>query len=465
MDSSLHGFVVPVRPQARQQHYVLCTDNTPVLRQHAGTETASTVGMRGFAATAGFIAMGALVARDRRNGWSRQAQLPMRMNTPCQAREPQQYPAAQSDSEDFRDDNMPSPLDSCEGPLRRTLLSAALVTTPLVLPAQAAPDRLALSSAALGRAKGKVAVITGATSGVGLEAARTLVAAGGDVYVCGRTLEKASAAASAITPVGSVGRAVPVELNLASLASVRKFAAMWKQDVKKPIDILACNAGLALGQDSKEPQKTEDGFELTIGTNHLGHFLLVNLLMQDLSPSARVVMTASSVHDPATGDPGSQATLGDLSGLAAGFGSNSFMVDGGAYDAGKAYKDSKLCNVEFTLELARRLKQQKSNITINCLSPGLIPSKTFFRYQNPTFSGVFAFAANNLLKITETPEFGGDTLVFMALDPSLDGQSGKFYSAVPPGRHEFVERTPSPEARNEEEAAELWRKSSILVGI
>lgn len=220
-----------------------------------------------------------------------------------------------------------------------------------------------------------------------------------------------------------------------------------------------------MGQGSKDPQLTEDGFELTVGTNHLGHFLLVNLLQDRISPAGRIVVTASSVHDPATGDPGSQATLGDLSGLRPGFGKDVFMVDAGAYDPGKAYKDSKLCNVLFTLELARRLEANGSKVTVNCLSPGLIPSPTFFRYQDKTFSGVFAFAASNLLKIAETTEFGGDTLTFMALDPSLEGRSGVFFSAIPPGAHTFVEKEPSAEARNATEAAELWRRSATLVGV
>jgi len=255
-------------------------------------------------------------------------------------------------------------------------------------------------------------------------------------------------------------------LDLASFASVRDFAAAWRSDVKRPIDVLALNAGLALktGIAPEDAPLSKDGLELTVATNHLGHFLLYNLLQEQLSPQARVVVTASSVHDPATGDPGAQATLGDLSGLGRA-GAGGLMVDGGKYNSGKAYKDSKLCNVLFTLELARRLKQQGSMVTVNCLSPGLIPSKSFFRNQDAGFADIFAFAARNVIKIAETTEFGGDTLTFMALDPSLDGKSGLFYSAVPPGQHVFVERVPSPEALNKAEAAELWRRSTAVVGL
>ncbi|CAK9042663.1 unnamed protein product [Durusdinium trenchii] len=336
---------------------------------------------------------------------------------------------------------------------RRGLLLSTLA------PSIAKAEHLAsLTSEALKNAQGKVAVITGATSGVGLEAARVLAANGCDVYVAGRTLEKAQKAAADVA-ASATGQVFPMELNLASLDSVRRFASEWDSSIRRPVDILACNAGLALGQDQKEPLFTEDGFELTVGTNHLGHFLLANLMKKQLAPEARVVVTASSVHNPATGDPGKQATLGDLSGL------GKFMVDGSSYDAGKAYKDSKLCNVLFTLEFARRLKREGSNITVNCFSPGLIPSKTFFRYQNEGFSSAFAFAAENILKIAETPQFGGDTLVFMALDPSLKQKTGCFYSAIPPGKHQFVEDTPSQEASNEIEAGELWTRSAALVGL
>lgn len=307
-------------------------------------------------------------------------------------------------------------------------------------------------------------MVTGATSGVGLEAARTLRAAGSDVYVTGRTFEKAAVAAAEISSGGQGGQAIPMELNLASLRSIRSFAETWKRDVRRPIDILACNAGLSLSQDLNDPLLTEDGFELTVGTNHLGHFLLVNILQSELASDARIVVTASSVHNPATGDPGPQAALGDLHGLASGLGRQAPMVDGGVFNANKAYKDSKLCNVLFTRELTKRLAEQNSTVTVNCFSPGLIPT-TFFKYQNPAFAVPFAFLASNVLHITETSDFGGDCLAFMALDSSLEGRSGLFYSAEPPGRHEFLEKTPSPEALDVKKAEQLWEKSAALVGI
>lgn len=133
---------------------------------------------------------------------------------------------------------------------------------------------------------------------------------------------------------------------------------------------------------------------LAVGTNHLGHFYLNHLLLPKVNKeSGRIVVTASSVHDPASpgGKQGKAATLGDLKGFERD-GKFFEMVDGEAYNGDKAYKDSKLCNVLFTRELQRRLESadDTKKIVVNCFSPGLITSSGFFRYQSPFFSKVCA---------------------------------------------------------------------------
>lgn len=239
--------------------------------------------------------------------------------------------------------------------------------------------------AALATAPVRDVIITGSNSGVGLAGAKLLTAAGHRVVCACRTQEKADAAAEACEAYArsnlqrAGGQALGVECNLASLDSVRKFAASFK-GVK--VDSLVLNAGLARGTSETEPQRTADGFEETIGVNHLGHFLLASLFvpMLELSTEPRVVVTASPVHDPNSGggNVGSTATLGDLKGLESG---PSFsMVDGGAYDPDKAYKDSKLCNMMFMAEASRRLAPK--GISVNAFSPGLIASPNgFFRNQ------------------------------------------------------------------------------------
>lgn len=117
-----------------------------------------------------------------------------------------------------------------------------------------------------------------------------------------------------------------------------------------------------------------------LGTNHLGHFYLNHLLLPQIKDNGRIVVTASGVHDPDSpgGAQGVPATLGDLSGFetAVASGNAKFdMVDGAAFNADKAYKDSKLCNVLFTRELQRRLNEKGSGVKVNCFNPGLIVGK------------------------------------------------------------------------------------------
>jgi protochlorophyllide reductase len=234
-------------------------------------------------------------------------------------------------------------------------------------------------------------IITGANSGVGLAAAKLLTAAGHRVTLACRTQAKANAAAEACMTYAASkgdagpatgkagfyagrrpgGEAVGAECDLSSFASVRAFAESVKGE---PLDVLALNAGLSLSVGDNVEKFTADGFELTVGTNHLGHFLLYSLLRATLAKSAnpRLVITGSGVHDPASeggkqGGPEKWASMGAFQGLEGGKGFS--MVDGGKYDPDKAYKDSKLCNLLFMGEAARR---EQGKMTVNAFSPGLI---------------------------------------------------------------------------------------------
>ncbi|KAG5176667.1 hypothetical protein JKP88DRAFT_334930 [Tribonema minus] len=311
----------------------------------------------------------------------------------------------------------------------------------------------------------KTIVITGASSGIGLDAATKLAAAGHDVYVACRTEDKAATAAFTSKATGAYA------CDLSSLDSIRTFVKLWGD---RPIDVLCLNAGMAPATKG-EAQYTKEGFEVAIGTNHLGHFLLANLLLDRLEASGaaepRLIVTASSVHDPATpgGDVGSKATLGDMAGLAAratGAAPKFDMVDGGSYDGDKAYKDSKLCNVLFTRELNRRLTKKDSKVHVNCFSPGLIPTSGLFRSQNPLFVKVFGFAAGSVLGIAATIGEGGDALSYMATSDELVGKGGLFL-ATDPGKPKsaFKARTPSQEALDDAKAQRLWELSEKCVGL
>jgi len=298
-----------------------------------------------------------------------------------------------------------------------------------------------------------------------------------------RTQAKADAAAaacmafaastSAVGPAGQPdfyaarragGVATGAACDLASLVSVRAFAA---SQAGKPLDTLVLNAGISLNVGDKEEQFTQEGFELTVGTNHLGHFALAQQLLPPLSKASslmpRLVVTASGVHDPTSGGgkqggPEKWASLGEMSGLAQGKGFS--MVDGGAYDADKAYKDSKLCNMLFVAEAARRLEK---SVTVNAFSPGLIADPNgFFRNQNKVFGAAFQ-AISKGVGVAETNDFAGSSLAYLAVDPAMEAQTGGWYDALPLGKHSLAKHAPSVEAQDVSKQARLWQLSEKAV--
>ncbi|KAL3931031.1 MAG: hypothetical protein SGARI_004310, partial [Bacillariaceae sp.] len=247
-----------------------------------------------------------------------------------------------------------------------------------------------------------------------------------------RTLEKATEAADKIRAETLDAKLIPAECDLASLESIRKFA----KTVDKSLDIVCYNAGLSLDTEG-ELERTTDGFELTVGINHLGHFFLHNQLFPKINKdTGKVVITASGVHDPESpgGAQGKTATLGNLEGLIRD-GKMFEMVDGQPYNGDKAYKDSKLCNVFFLRELQRRLASSEATkgISANAFSPGLITSTGFFRNQNPFFASLFDVFASKLLRVAETPQWGGAALAYMT---TLDTK-GEYYNS-PPGSSKNV---------------------------
>ncbi len=296
-----------------------------------------------------------------------------------------------------------------------------------------------------------------------MDASKKLAAAGHEVFVACRTLAKAQEAASA------AGAAGAFECDLKSLASVQKFCENWGT---KPIDVLCLNAGVAMNTADTAPKFTLEGFEETIGVNHFGHFLIAQKLLPNLEKSAlahpRLVVTASSVHDPSTpgGNVGPGATLGNLQGLAdfLEHGKRFEMVDGGPFSADKAYKDSKLCNVLFTEEISRRLMERKSKVRCNCFSPGLIPSTGLFRSQNPLFVGLFNFFALRVLGVATTIAEGGNCLVYMVEAPELEDKSAAFL-ATPPGKPKdlFSSQNISKEAADADKARRFWDLTERLL--
>uniref|UniRef100_A0A7S2YCP1 Protochlorophyllide reductase n=2 Tax=Entomoneis paludosa TaxID=265537 RepID=A0A7S2YCP1_9STRA len=192
-----------------------------------------------------------------------------------------------------------------------------------------------------------------------------------------------------------------------------------------------------------------------------------------VQPKGKIVVTASSVHDPESpgGAQGVPATLGDLKGLEVD-GKACEMIDGGVFNADKAYKDSKLCNVFFTRELQRRLESSEStkDIVANCFTPGLIVGTGLFRDQNKIFTKLFDFAATDLLKVGETPAWGGGCLSYM-VDSVWD--RGTYYGSAPGSSkygddaygNQFAPNPVSEEAQDDAKAKRFWELTETALGL
>jgi protochlorophyllide reductase len=317
-------------------------------------------------------------------------------------------------------------------------------------------------------------VLTGGSSGIGLQGVALLLAAGHQLTVLCR--DDAAAERLRRPFSGSSGTSdslTTVICDLADLASVEACAAGLVGE-GEPIDTLALNAGLQYSGAS-EPRWSAQGFELTLAVNHLAHQALLQRLLPLLhqSTAPRLVVTASEVHDPASagGRVGRPAGLGDLAGLRQGAGAA--MVDGGPFNAEKAYKDSKLCNVLMAREVERRQREQGTPLPVIAWSPGLVIPRGaggFFRDSqrlNPIGQAVFAFVARDLLRLTESPEGAGGLLAGLSTT-TPDVSSGFHYwsnRVLGPGRRRFEPVEPSAEACSDALAAELWQLSARAVGL
>eukprot|EP00579_Thalassiosira_antarctica_P005718 CAMPEP_0201885240 /NCGR_PEP_ID=MMETSP0902-20130614/18374_1 /ASSEMBLY_ACC=CAM_ASM_000551 /TAXON_ID=420261 /ORGANISM="Thalassiosira antarctica, Strain CCMP982" /LENGTH=432 /DNA_ID=CAMNT_0048414371 /DNA_START=26 /DNA_END=1324 /DNA_ORIENTATION=- len=341
--------------------------------------------------------------------------------------------------------------------------------------------------------KKKRILITGSSSGIGMDAAQRMVLRGHEIVLACRTMDKANAAMDKIetniandsddaveanTLLKSL-KLTPMACDLADLSSIDAFVK--NLDGQQPFDAVCYNAGLARNTGASDVARTKEGFELTVGTNHLGHFYLHQKLLPLINKdSGRIVVTASGVHDPDSpgGAQGELATLGDLQGFenAVANGSKQFdMVDGGEFNADKAYKDSKLCNVLFTREMQRRLNESGSGIKVNCFNPGLIVGTGLFRDQNQVFTKLFDVAATKLLKVGESTHWGGGAIEWMALGEKM-GEDGGLYCSSAPGSSKYgddaygkqfgvSEVSKEALASDNGKAKRFWELSEKLVGM
>ena len=298
-------------------------------------------------------------------------------------------------------------------------------------------------------------MLTGGSSGIGFQAVQRLLDAGHRLTVLCRD----GAAADRLG-----GRLSTPICDLSDLTSVERCAEALLT-AAEPIDSLVLNAGLQYS-GARKPRWSAQGYELTIAVNHLAHQVLVERLLPLLllSTAPRLVVTSSEVHDPTTagGKVGQPAGLGDLSGLRQGPGGA--MVNGGPFNAEKAYKDSKLCNLLMARDVERRLREQGQSLPVLAWSPGLVIPRSsggFFRdsrRQNPFGQALFALVARDLLRLTETPQRAGALLAGLATSSPPDPVGLQYWSnrVLGPGRLRFDVSEPSAEARSDDLARELW---------
>ena len=282
--------------------------------------------------------------------------------------------------------------------------------------------------------QGKTVVVTGGNSGIGFETSAALAAMGARVIVTARNADKGRAAVAAITQRdGDDAQVQLVVFDLADLSSVRRGAAEILEQAPT-LDVLVNNAGLVLSERSE----TVDGFEATLATNHLGPFLLSNLLLERIKESApaRIVNVASTAHNAARkGMP-----FDDLQSEK-------------KYATMRVYGQSKLANILFTLELARRL--EGSGVTANSLHPGTV--RTGYGADGDA-RGLLAFGIKISAPFFLSPAKGARTSVYLASDPDVAGVSGQYFVKC-------KAKQPKRWARDPEAARRLWQVSEELVGL
>ncbi|MCE7054268.1 SDR family NAD(P)-dependent oxidoreductase [Algoriphagus sp. AGSA1] len=310
-------------------------------------------------------------------------------------------------------------------------------------------------------------IITGGNSGLGFSAATALLRykQAWHVIIACRDQERGASAVKKLSRIGS-GNVEAISLALASLASIRAFTNTIEQRLSAgdlpPLYSVICNAGT-----QGATKFTVDGFESTFGVNHLGHYLLVNLLLPLLAKPTRIVVIASGVHDPVQLDAVPMATVPapawntpmELSKGNLGIEASN---DDETADMGRRYATSKLANMYFTYGLASRLPE---GITVNAFDPGLMPGTGLAREYSPVMRFMWyrimphmLTVMRLLIKNVHTSKESGASLARLVTDPELVGTNGKYY--------EGMKEIPSSKASYDVNSAdELWDDSAVLTGL
>jgi len=277
--------------------------------------------------------------------------------------------------------------------------------------------------------RGKVVVITGATSGIGQVAAEKLAAMGARLVLVARDKTRGEAALARLRHAGpSAGHSIHYA-DLSRLSEMKRVAAEIAA-AEPRIDVLINNAGALFGSR----QLTADGLELTFATNHMAYFVVTDGLRQRLwaSAPARVINTASDAHK------GNQLDFNDLQ-------------SANNYSGFKVYGRSKLCNILYTRELARRWAG--TGVTANSLHPGFVAT----RFGNES-GGLLSLGVRLAKNFAISPEKGAETIVHLAASNEVAKVSGSYF-------YKCRVATPTQEAQDDDAARRLWIETAKLAGL
>ena len=277
--------------------------------------------------------------------------------------------------------------------------------------------------------RGKLCMVTGATSGIGMVTSQVLAQAGAEVIVVGRNKEKSEATVDRIRQQTGNPTVEYMLADLSSQAAIRQLAETFKRQHER-LDVLVNNAGAFF----LWRQQSVDGIEMTFALNHMGYFLLTNLLLDKLKASApaRVINVSSGSHR------GERINFNHLQGKR-------------FYNGFRAYGESKLANIYFTYELARRL--EGTGVTVNAMHPGFVATNI------GTNNGWIVRAIRPLMDLFAlSAEEGADTINYLAVSKEVENITGKY----------FIKRkavSSSPISYDESLARRLWQVSMKLTGL
>jgi NAD(P)-dependent dehydrogenase (short-subunit alcohol dehydrogenase family) len=277
--------------------------------------------------------------------------------------------------------------------------------------------------------KGKTVVITGGTSGIGQVAAEALAKMGARIILIARDKARTDATLAILSRVGPGIAHCAFFADLTRLAEMKRVAAQIA-DQESFIDVLINNAGAVFSRR----RLTEDGLEYTFALNHMAYFVVTEGLRARLlaAKTARIINTASAAHQGASLD------FDDLQ-------------SEGSFGAIKAYGRSKLCNILFTRELARRLRG--TGVTANCLHPGFVAT----RFADES-GGLISYLTWLAKFFAISPIQGAKTIIYLASSPDVPQMTGQYFYECRPVK-------PSSEAQDDRSALLLWERSRDLAGI